>query len=227
MQEQSSRISLRLVHPEAKLEVCDASLCEALELKLMRFACLHQFNQGTESPTHWRTNQQHWFLVADALLNLLHLLLITHAPACRSQLRRRARSPCRRLTRQICFCRTINSATWKFASATPSDMKITAISLMPIFDSSAGGRFGSSGGPISSDPRFLDGTTSSIRPLSAVLGLMFLVIHHCLSDTFTASFASAPTAPHGTLRSYRRIRTSRAPLLAGCRTDGLCDPSAP
>ena len=50
MQEQSSPISLRLVHPEAKLKVCDASLHEDLELKLTRFACLHQFNQGTEKP---------------------------------------------------------------------------------------------------------------------------------------------------------------------------------
>ena len=33
MQEQSSRILLRLVHREAKLEVCDASLYEAFELK--------------------------------------------------------------------------------------------------------------------------------------------------------------------------------------------------
>ena len=84
MQEQSSRISLRLEHPEAKLEVCDTSLHEAFELNLTRLPCLRQLNQGAESPTHWRTYRQHWFLVADALLNLLHLLLITHAAACRT-----------------------------------------------------------------------------------------------------------------------------------------------
>ena len=54
MQKQYSRISLCLVHPEAKLEVIDASLREALTLDLTRFAGLH-----------------------------LHLLLITHAPAYR------------------------------------------------------------------------------------------------------------------------------------------------
>ena len=37
-------------------------------------------------------------------------------------------------------------------------------------------RLGSSGGPISSDPRSLYGNTSSVRPLSAVLGLTFLAV---------------------------------------------------
>ena len=67
-----------------------------------------------------------------------------------------------------------NAATLKFAGATPSDMRMTAI--MPICDSSTGVKLGSSRGPTSSDPPFLDGTTSSIRLHSAVLGLTFLAL---------------------------------------------------
>ena len=56
MQEQSSCIPLCLVHPEAKLEVCDALLQEVLVLDLTRFACLRQLNQGAEGTGRWRAN---------------------------------------------------------------------------------------------------------------------------------------------------------------------------
>ena len=107
-------------------------------------------------------------------------------------------------------------------------MRITAISLMPICDSSAGVRFGSSRGPISSDPRFLDDTTSSIRPLSAVLGLTFLALLatdaslallaagrlvHCLIRALLGRFDSRC---HRRLFSCRRASLLRRtqPLLA-------------
>ena len=68
-------------------------------------------------------------------------------PRCRSSnllhspLRCRARSLCQRLNHQI----------------TSSDLRITVISLMHIFDPSVCSHIGSSGTPLSSDPRFLDG----------------------------------------------------------------------
>ena len=199
MQEQASRISLCLTHPEAKLEVRDALSHEVLATDLARFACVRQLNQSTEGTTHWRTKQQHWLFIANALLSLFHLLLITHVPAC-PRVHYEAALEVHADGRV--------SATLKSAGATPSDTRTTANSLIPI-DASAGVRLGSSGKPISSDPRFLDGNTSSIRLLSPVessrgtsnRGLTFLALlaadaslsllvagwSHCLMRAWAAS----------------------------------------
>ena len=64
-------------------------------------------------------------------------------------------------------CRTI-SATFPFAGATHSDTRITVISLRHISDPSACSNIGSPGTSASSDPRVLDGNTSSIRLITAV-----------------------------------------------------------
>ena len=60
-----------------------------------------------------------------------------------------------------------NSATFKFAEVTPSDMGITVISLMHISDASACSSIAPSGSPPSSGPRFLDGGTPSDRLLTS------------------------------------------------------------
>ena len=82
MQQQPSCTPLRLVHPDAKSEVCYASLHEVPVLEFAQLARgPRQLDQRAEGPAHGRTNQQHWLFIADALLHLLHLLLIIHVSA--------------------------------------------------------------------------------------------------------------------------------------------------
>ena len=98
--------------------------------------------------------------------------LASAGPRCRSSnlshspLRCGARNLCQRLDHQIRI--QTSSATLSLADTKSSDLKITIIPLMHIFDTSTCSSIASSGSPPSSVPRFLDGGTTSDRLLISV-----------------------------------------------------------
>ena len=113
----------------------DASLHEVPVLDVVQFACgLRQLNQGDGGLAHWRTHEQHWLFITRTCWFICSSSFMFQTVG-ESPTKPRSKPKSTDASPNL-FLQN-NSAKLKFASATPRDMKITAISLTPICDSSA------------------------------------------------------------------------------------------